>query len=128
MVILGIIILAGVTLLNVIQIILVKMDKINYVYKIIKIFDHKIISIKNIMIIGGIFILIGLTGPWLHFGSARRNYMYYFDMSPFYIIIDKVPIDLNLLPEKEFIVNYRFDATFLGIANVFMLTGLPGSQ
>ena len=118
MIILGTIILVGVTSLNVIQIILVKMDKINYAYKIINIFDYKIINIRNVMILGGILILIGLTGPWLHFGSARRNYMYYFDMSPFYLIVNKDPLDLNLLPEKEFIVNYKIDATFLGITNV----------
>jgi hypothetical protein len=77
-----------------------------------------IINKKNIILLGGIFSIIGLIGPWLHFSEYDQRSMYYFDMSPFFLSVEVVPKDLNLSPTQETHFFYRTDASFLGILNL----------
>ena len=113
----GALIFLACALINSTQILLIKSGKAHYIYKITNFLDRKQINTNSIIILGSILIVLGLTGPWLHFQQSRRDVMYYLDMSPFTLSVRTVPKDLNLDPVDEFFVNYKTDATVIGTAN-----------
>jgi hypothetical protein len=92
----------------------------------------RVLSKRNIIILGGIFCIVGLLGPWLYFSEFDKGIIYHFSMSPLYLSIKSVPRDLNLSPSLETAFFYRVDATFLGVFNfvggVFVIIGAIKSR
>ena len=78
----------------------------------------RVLSKRNIIILGGIISIVGLLGPWLYFSEFDKGILYHFSMNPLYLSIKSVPRDLNVSPSRETAFLYRVDATFLGVINI----------